>query len=84
MNTPHDFYNKKNYLNKLLAAKDFQLALSICKDYLQKEEHWFWHYAIASVYFELSSFDQSLEHFKISLNQIDKNNQIKEQIIDKI
>ena len=84
MNTPHDFYNKKNYLNKLLAAKDFQLALSICKDYLQKEEHWFWHYAIASVYFELGSFDQSLEHFKISLNQIDKNNQIKEQIIAKI
>ena len=84
MNTPHDFYNKKNYLNKLLAAKDFQLALNICKDYLQKEEHWFWHYAIASVYFELGSFDQSLEHFKISLNQIDKNNQIKEQIIAKI
>jgi hypothetical protein len=84
MNTPQDFYNKKNYLNKLLAARDFQLALNICKDYLQKEDHWFWHYAIASVYFELGTFDQSLEHFKIALNQIDKNIQIKEQIISKI
>ena len=84
MNTPHDFHNKKNYLNKLLATRDFQLGLSICKDYLKEEEHWFWNFALASIYFELSKFNQSLKHFQLSLAQIEKGNEQIERIVAKI
>ena len=84
MSFPHDFHNKKTYLNKLLSSRDFESALSICNDYLQKEDHWFWHFAIASVYFELSKFTQSLKHLKLSLANIEKNNEKIEQIIVKI
>ena len=81
---PKDFYNKKNYLNSLLAAKDFQLAISICKDYLKEEEHWFWNFALASVYLELKDLNHSLQQFEIALTQIEKGHEKKEQIIANI
>lgn len=84
MNTPHDFHNKKKYLNSLLAASDFKLAITICEDYLKQEKHWFWNFALASVYLEVKDFNSSLQHFKIALVQIEKDHKKKEQIIANI
>ena len=84
MKPPQDFYNKKNYLNSLLAAKDFELALSICQDYLKKEEHWFWNFALASIYLELKDLHHSLQHFEKALAQIEKSNEKTEEILTNI
>lgn len=81
MTTPQDFYNKKKYLNSLLAAGDLQLALSICQDYLQSEQHWFWNFALASIYFELKDLNNSLQYFEIALNQIETGHDKTEDII---
>ena len=71
---PKDFHNKKKYLDQLTLASDFILAESICKDYLQQEDHWFWHYAIALIYLQTSNHSVSLSHLQHALKKIEPNN----------
>jgi hypothetical protein len=71
---PKDFHNKKKYLDQLTLASDFSLAESICKDYLQQEDHWFWHYAIALIYRQTNNYSVSFSHLQHALKKIEPNN----------